>query len=1081
MAIIKNTTVTGALSVAAGPSNLRSAVTPTVVNFTTVGSGTWSVPAGVYNLQVLVVAGGGASGYDVSSGGGAGGLVYRSNYAVTPGDSISYTVGAGGATGSGLGGNGGDSVFGTIRAYGGGGGAYYYDCQGRDGGSGGGGNSTGPNSSSRYTSAVRGGGRGVAGQGYPGGGAPGVGLVTGSYGGGGGGGAGGPGSDNIGYGAAGGNGLPFSISGTTRWYAGGGAAGASNYSARGGLGGGGDGNTRTAIPGLRIDGDPNTGGGGGGSAGFTQGAGGSGIIIVSYVLDTSVGQLRYNTEGQTLETSDVTGWKSLPSKSNNGSSNALTYNTDLTNAYWTKENVTLTSGQTAPDGSSTAYTMTENSSTGDHRLYALPAIGAGGQGFFVAQIYVKYTSSLQYFLIRHSGVAGYNGAGTGTAYYCYFDLLNRKVTESIGGAIGEIFPEANGWLRLRVTYHYGYLNSNYSDVVFAMSTVGTGGTTNPTYAGNGSRNVQIWKPELLTATDIEANGYKTHIYRNLGGNQYFTPDFTGNVEVLVVGGGGGGASTYDGNNNGNGPRGGGGGGGVLYNANYAVTAGTMYPVTVGAGGAGGRGNNVDGNQGGDSRFGNIYSLGGGAGQRYNSGSTGNYGNGGSGGGVAYSSYSTGCQPGAGNMGGGNVGISNDGAAGGGGAGGPGAPDMSGGSGGNGGPGIGYSIAGRLMPYGGGGGAGGYPAGRDNYGLGGGLATGPYLQNNAFGMGGQSGGRGGQGQSQSSSIAAPSKGVDYTGGGGGGGGSGAIGADGGHGIVIVRYQAPTKCAMFLQSGTWICPPGVTRARVLVVAGGGGGGQDMGGGGGAGGLLYNDSYPVEAGKAYSVTIGAGGRGAQSRDRASERGQNGGNSVFGNMTAIGGGGGASFHDVSSYPASSGGSGGGASGGAQSPSGGSAGAGGYGGGAAASGTAGQGNNGSFGIYAWYPGGGGGAGAAGRNDPASGGIGLPFNLLGPMLYFAGGGAGSGYSSYGGNGGMGGGAGGAVGNETSYTVGYQHGGGWSLNWGDRGNIGKPGWQSNVQGANAGQNTGGGGGGGGHYNVNNAGGHGADGIVIIKWD
>jgi hypothetical protein len=103
------------------------------------------------------------------------------------------------------------------------------------------------------------------------------------------------------------------------------------------------------------------------------------------------------------------------------------------------------------------------------------------------------------------------------------------------------------------------------------------------------------------------------------------------------------------------------------------------------------------------------------------------------------------------------------------------------------------------------------------------------------------------------------------------------------------------------------------------------------------------------------------------------------------------------------------------------------------------------------------------------------------MLYFAGGGAGSGYSSYGGNGGLGGGAGGACSDGRTYNTNHQNGGGWSLNWGDRGNNGLTGWQSNIQGVNAGQNTGGGGGGGGHYNASNGGGNGADGIVIIKWD
>jgi hypothetical protein len=827
-----------------------------------------------------------------------------------------------------------------------------------------------------------------------------------------------------------------------------------------------------------MNGAANTGGGGGGSAGFATGNGGSGVVIIRYNADPDIGQLRYNTDGQVLETSDTYGWKTTQPKVNFASSNMLTYSNDISNAVWTKDGVTFTTGQTAPDGSATAFLITENAAANaDHRIYQLPINGSGFGYMSVMSIYVKYLSR-RYFILRHGGSGG--------SMYNYFDLVNRTVSYSGTNTgtitpIGEITDAGNGWMRLKSTFWYKANTS--SDYVFGLSNIASG-NTNPTYTGDGTSGTYIWKPEVYSATDIEANGFRTHFYRNIGGGQYFTPNFTGNVEVLVVGGGGSGASTYDGNNNGNGPRGGGGAGGVIYNAQYAVTANTSIPVVVGAGGALVNGNNVAGNQGGFSQFGNIISLGGGAGSQYASGATGTNGAGGSGGGVAYSTYTNGCQPGAGNMGGGPN-SSTNGATGGGGAGGPGYADMANNSGGNGGVGVAYDIAGRHMPYGGGGGAGGYPAGKQNFGLGGGIATGVYLQNTGFGMGGQSGGRGGQGYSQSSSIAGSSQGINYTGGGGGGGGSGAIGAAGGHGIVIVRYQMPTKCSMFLQSGTWICPPGVTRARVLVVAGGGGGGEDMGGGGGAGGLLFNDNLVVEAGKTYTVTVGTGGRGAQSRDRAIERGQNGSNSSFVgggySITATGGGGGASLHDQSGYPASSGGSGGGASGGAQSPSGGNAGAGGYGGGAAGSGTAGQGNNGSFGIYAWYPGGGGGAGAAGSTGPANGGNGLPFNHLGTMLYFAGGGAGAGYSSYGGTGGLGGGAGGAVSAGVAFDNTIQHGGGWSLHWGDRGNIGVNNWQSAVQGSNAGQNTGGGGGGGGHYNTSNAGGHGADGIVIIKWD
>jgi hypothetical protein len=261
------------------------------------------------------------------------------------------------------------------------------------------------------------------------------------------------------------------------------------------------------------------------------------------------------------------------------------------------------------------------------------------------------------------------------------------------------------------------------------------------------------------------------------------------------------------------------------------------------------------------------------------------------------------------------------------------------------------------------------------------------------------------------------------------------------------------------------------QVLVVAGGGGGGSDMGGGGGAGGVIYNNSYTITSGSVINVTVGNGGSGAAA-GVGQARGTNGNNSVFGSLTAVGGGGGASCHDRSTSPAGNGGSGGGASGGGTLPSGGTGG-GGYGGGIRGLGTSGQGYDGGTGFYAWYPGGGGGAGGAGSSGPniPNGGPGLLFSVMSPY-YFGGGGGGSAYSvSPGGNGGIGGGGGGAVGTTT---------GGAGLNNGSPGGGGSINSQTNTPGGNAGANTGGGGGGGSHYNSNNYGGNGGSGIVIVRY-
>lgn len=111
------------------------AVEPTTVTLDTAGSGTWTVPSGITSLLVTTIGGGGsgarASAKDPwTSGGGGGGAggATTVTMAVTPGQTISYTVGAGGAAvtassaGGNIGNNGGDTTFGNLSVTGGQGG-----------------------------------------------------------------------------------------------------------------------------------------------------------------------------------------------------------------------------------------------------------------------------------------------------------------------------------------------------------------------------------------------------------------------------------------------------------------------------------------------------------------------------------------------------------------------------------------------------------------------------------------------------------------------------------------------------------------------------------------------------------------------------------------------------------------------------------------------------------------------------------------------------------------------------------------------------------------------------------------------
>jgi len=259
-------------------------VAPVIETFTS--PGTFSVPADVTAVDVLVVAGGGGGGVNNGGAGGAGGLIFRPGFTVSPGGSVSVTIGGGGTgyySGQPESGQPGqDSVFGTLTAKGGGGGGGGGPTNvGQPGGSGGGAGSSGTPGGSA-TQPGQPGDSGTYGFGNAGG------LANDA--GGGGGGAGGAGGNGIpgGGGGAGGIGKAYSISGSSVYYAGGGGgAGGDAQPWIRGLGGqGGGGNGANQQPSGGQNGTANRGGGGGGAENVLNpdgaGDGGSGIVIVRY-------------------------------------------------------------------------------------------------------------------------------------------------------------------------------------------------------------------------------------------------------------------------------------------------------------------------------------------------------------------------------------------------------------------------------------------------------------------------------------------------------------------------------------------------------------------------------------------------------------------------------------------------------------------------------------------------------------------------------------------------------------------------------------------------------------------------------
>jgi len=270
-------------------------------------SGTFAVPSGVTSLNsVLVVAGGGGGPGQHASGGGAGGLIFFPAYPVTPGGTLTVTVGNGGAAGPGPSGasSGQNSVFGApgdpgkhpsgdvLTAQGGGRGGHYSASStgpaGAPGGSGGGAgvheppSSVNPNKGTG-TQPTQPGDSGAYGFGNPGGTS--LGGYPSPFSGGGGGGAGAAGGNGVTCNSgAGGIGKAYTIAdGTTPvYYAGGGGGGkhcGPSHTTTPAAGGGGIG---SSGGGQGTAGTANRGGGGGSDPTGPGYAGGKGIVIVRY-------------------------------------------------------------------------------------------------------------------------------------------------------------------------------------------------------------------------------------------------------------------------------------------------------------------------------------------------------------------------------------------------------------------------------------------------------------------------------------------------------------------------------------------------------------------------------------------------------------------------------------------------------------------------------------------------------------------------------------------------------------------------------------------------------------------------------
>jgi hypothetical protein len=290
------------------------------VAFKNVTSYTWTPPATLREIDLLVVAGGGGGGSRHAGGGGAGGLINSTSVAIS-GSDLSISVGGGGAGGAATGSAGNEGVNGsntqvsgsgitTRTAIGGGGGGY--NLTSGSGGSSGGGGCCGQGLGTATSGQGRLGSAGIfGGGGYVGGGGGGAGAAGGT--------------STSSQAGKGGDGLPISwvtssaqsnlsvgvVSSSEFFFAGGGG-GSTNNTGTAGAGGKGGGAAGSSTNAAGADATANTGGGGGGGGLVGGGAakggdGATGIVLIRYLIPLSQFDASNYTAASTTWANSISG------------------------------------------------------------------------------------------------------------------------------------------------------------------------------------------------------------------------------------------------------------------------------------------------------------------------------------------------------------------------------------------------------------------------------------------------------------------------------------------------------------------------------------------------------------------------------------------------------------------------------------------------------------------------------------------------------------------------------------------------------------------------------------------------------
>ena len=196
--------------------------------------------------------------------------------------------------------------------------------------------------------------------------------------------------------------------------------------------------------------------------------------------------------------------------------NLLTYSQDFGDSAWTKNNSSaLTDVTTAPDGTSTADSLADNTTNDVHNVTRSIAWTVGA---VTASFFVKY--------FNHRWIQVRIGA-SGNQFWGSFDLLNGVVGSATAGATTTMTSVGNGWYRITVSATLTTAGS--ANLLFQLGNADV--TALASYVGTGTL-VYLWGAQLNLANMEGGVTSSLTTYYPTTAAAYYAPRFDYNPSTL---------------------------------------------------------------------------------------------------------------------------------------------------------------------------------------------------------------------------------------------------------------------------------------------------------------------------------------------------------------------------------------------------------------------------------------------------------------------------------------------------------------------------------------------------------------------